>query len=37
MPTTGILEYSFLINEINFRLVDVGGQGRERKRDATQN
>ncbi|XP_056374036.1 guanine nucleotide-binding protein subunit alpha-11-like isoform X1 [Hyla sarda] len=32
MPTTGINEYSFRVEGINLRLVDVGGQKSERKK-----
>ncbi|KAG9465710.1 hypothetical protein GDO78_017862, partial [Eleutherodactylus coqui] len=32
MPTTGINEYSFRVNSVNLRLVDVGGQKSERKK-----
>ncbi|XP_077126883.1 guanine nucleotide-binding protein subunit alpha-15 isoform X1 [Ranitomeya variabilis] len=32
MPTTGINEYSFQVEKVNLRLVDVGGQKSERKK-----
>ncbi|XP_044140531.1 guanine nucleotide-binding protein subunit alpha-15 [Bufo gargarizans] len=32
MPTTGINEYSFTVDKVNLRLVDVGGQKSERKK-----
>ncbi|KAM9331211.1 guanine nucleotide-binding protein subunit alpha-15 [Gastrophryne carolinensis] len=32
MPTTGINEYCFIVDNINLRMVDVGGQKSERKK-----
>lgn len=32
VPTSGIIEYSFDLNEIRFRMVDVGGQRSERRK-----
>ena len=32
VPTTGIVEYTFLIENITFRMVDVGGQRSERRK-----
>ncbi|KAI4467827.1 gtp-binding protein alpha subunit [Holotrichia oblita] len=32
IPTSGIIEYSFDLNEIRFRMVDVGGQRSERRK-----
>ncbi|XP_072260828.1 guanine nucleotide-binding protein subunit alpha-15 [Pyxicephalus adspersus] len=32
MPTTGINEYCFMVDNVNLRMVDVGGQKSERKK-----
>lgn len=32
MPTTGIIEYPFVLENITFRMVDVGGQRSERRK-----
>lgn len=32
VPTTGIVEYHFNLNDVTFRMVDVGGQRSERKK-----
>lgn len=32
VPTTGIIEYSFDLGEVKFRMVDVGGQRSERRK-----
>jgi hypothetical protein len=32
VPTTGIIEYPFMLENITFRMVDVGGQRSERRK-----
>ncbi|KAG7498603.1 guanine nucleotide-binding protein subunit alpha-14-like [Solea senegalensis] len=32
VPTTGIIEYPFVLSKVTFRMVDVGGQRSERKK-----